>query len=56
MKEPRTCGPLDVLLDQSLSQSPVHGGGLDLWMVPPVGPVHGSGREIKKKVELKKKK
>lgn len=41
-----TCGPLDVLVDQSLSESTVHRSRLYLRMVPPVCPVHGTkGKE-----------
>lgn len=48
MKKLLTCGPLDVLLDQGLPQGSVHGGRLDLGVVPPVRPVHGSGGEIER--------
>lgn len=41
-----TRGPLDVLVDQSLSQSAIHCSCLYLRMVPPVRPVHGTkGKE-----------
>lgn len=39
----QTCGPLDVLMDQGLSQGSVHGCRLNLRVVSPVGPIHGSG-------------
>lgn len=37
-----TCRPLDVFKDESLSQSAVHGSGLNFRVVSPVCPVHGS--------------
>lgn len=41
-----TRGPLDVLVDQSLSESTIHCSCLYLRMVPPVCPVHGTkGKE-----------
>lgn len=37
----QTCGPLDVLMDQRLSQGSIHGCCLNLRVVSPVGPVQG---------------
>lgn len=40
-----TRGPLDVLMDQSLSESAIHRSRLYLRMVPPVCPVHSTKRK-----------